>query len=150
MTDDLSNGDVSATVVRFLKSDGQEGKHFKKEPSSLDVSQVEEFLETLSSKTKEEEQLDCISTFLARATLEDARWIIKLIDKDLRINIGPKYVLDALHPKLYKAFKNSNNLKLIIERYLTRELDLIQGITRTESITTSISLMNPIKPMVAK
>lgn len=35
--------------------------------------------------------------------IEDARYAMKLMDHDLKINIGPKFALNALHPKAYEG-----------------------------------------------
>lgn len=73
--------------------------------------------------------------------------ICRLIDKDLKINIGAKFVLNALHPDAYTAYNNTSNLRDVIDHVvekssssspLKRQLSLVSGIH------------NPIKPMLAK
>lgn len=113
-----------------------------------------------------------------------------MIDHDLNINIGPKFVLNALHPKAFdgkiviigidsnlsfsskkkKAYKNSNDLRLIIDRILSHTLDQQlkdekkkkkskeasdeesneETKDTSDSFITGIELMTPIKPMLAK
>lgn len=36
--------------------------------------------------------------------------------KHLGINIGPKFVLTAMHPNAWDAYKNSNDLRMVIDR----------------------------------
>jgi hypothetical protein len=55
--------------------------------------------------TKEDEQADLVSDLLDKCTGDDLKWFWKLMDKDLKINIGAKFVLAALHPK---AFDGTN------------------------------------------
>lgn len=75
---------------------------------------------------------------LGRATQEDVKWLIRLIRQDLWINIGcvllsfcssfcssigPKYVLGALHPNAFNAWKKSNNLKKIVQKVQIHGMD---------------------------
>ena len=39
---------------------------------------------------------------------EDLRYVTKLMDHDLKINIGEKFVLNALHPQAYEGKFISN------------------------------------------
>lgn len=50
------------------------------------------------------------------STPDDVKYIVKIIDHDLRINIGAKYVLGALHADAYDVFKHSNNLEKVIKK----------------------------------
>jgi len=128
----------------------------------LTLKQVDDFLDELTTVTKEDDQLRVLQKLLKKATPQDFRWIVKLIDKDLKINIGAKFALGALHPKLYDAYKASNDLKMIISRFEKHELDTEKasssssssssssGLTKAESLITSTTLMTPVKPMLAK
>jgi DNA ligase-3 len=128
--------------------------HYKKGRSTVTLAQVNKFLDNLTGVTKEDDQLQVFDNFFPSCTPYDLRWIAKIMDKDLKINIGPKYVLEAIHPKLYQAYKHSNDLKMIIERYQDHSLELEsakkKGLTKVKSFQTSISLMTPVKPMLAK
>lgn len=64
---------------------------------------VDVFLEQLTKVSKEDDQLDVISNFLDLCNEVDVKYIVKLIHHDLKINIGPKFVLNAIHPKAFKG-----------------------------------------------
>jgi DNA ligase-3 len=70
----------------------------------------------------------------------DLKFICKIMAHDLKINIGSKFVLNALHPKAFdgrscllfhirctklsdKAYTHSHNLKKVIEKIQKQELD---------------------------
>lgn len=82
---------------------------------------------------------------IGKSTADDLKWFIRLIDKDLRIKVGPKYVLGgsspyaalfhidlrqrlpfdlgvaALHPDAFEAYRNSADLKGIVNKVLRHE-----------------------------
>jgi ATP-dependent DNA ligase len=83
---------------------------------------VDSFLEQLTTVTKDDEQSDILSGFLDECTPGklpvklvltsisltikfqnpvEVKYAAKLIDHDLKINIGAKFVLSALHPKAF-------------------------------------------------
>jgi DNA ligase-3 len=66
----------------------------------LTLKEVDELLDRLSEVTKEEDQYEVWK----RCTGDDMKFLWKLIDHDLRINIGSKYVLTALHPDAFEGF----------------------------------------------
>ncbi len=100
----------------------------------------------------------------------------KIIDHDLKINIGPKFLLAAIHPKAYEglflasvlnsqAFVKSHNLKLIIQRCLDHTLEQELKAEKEHEkekktadkdkdsgggLNVGMSLMTPIKPMLAR
>jgi len=68
----------------------------------------------------------------------DLKFICKLLAHDLKINIGSKFVLNALHPKAFdgrtqsccqnvliheKAYTHSHNLKKVVEKVQNQELE---------------------------
>lgn len=65
--------------------------------------------------------------------IEDLKWVTRIILGDLNIHVGPKYILEALHPDAYngnifisikgnnfffEAYKVSHNLKDVVNRAL--------------------------------
>ena len=81
--------------------------------STLTLGEVDAFLESLTHVTKEDEQQKILRSFMKRATqcmswlfvfwetIDDLKWAVRLIDHDLKVNIGAKFVLNALHPDGY-------------------------------------------------
>jgi DNA ligase-3 len=78
----------------------------------------------MTGATKQEEQLKIFRKLCeGRAHVEDVRYACRLICHDLRINIGAKYVLNALHPRAFDAWKKSNDLKKIIAKIQAQQMD---------------------------
>lgn len=84
---------------------------------------------------------------------DDLKWLCKIIDHDLKINIGPKFVLGAIHPDAfegnvspptcivansYAAFKNSNDLKQVLKRVESFNKKQEDGDEVRSSISASI------------
>jgi len=90
--------------------------------------------------------------------------LCKIMDHDLRINIGPKFVLDAIHPKAFTAFNNSNNLEKVIEKFSKENAEGNDEEEKEEdedsdaetkpklqkNLSTGISTGSPVRPMLAK
>ena len=104
-------------IDQFLELSGKAKKN-----STLTLQQVDEFLNELTTVTKDADQHRVISAIIAKCTggkyfhfvhlpyhaKDDLKWIWKLIDKDLKINIGPKFVLAAMHPKGFEGCRLYN------------------------------------------
>ena len=88
----------------------------KKDRSTLNLKEIDEFLDKLNGSTKENEQYNIMEPILEKCTPDDIEIVCKLINKDLKINIGPKYVFEALHPDSFAAYKLSSDLEMIIRR----------------------------------
>lgn len=71
--------------------------------STLTLKQVDTFLNQLSKVTKENDQLSVLRRIVKKSTPDDLMYIVREIKADLRINAGPKIVLDGLHPKAYEG-----------------------------------------------
>lgn len=69
--------------------------------STLTLKEVNDFLESMNGQTKETEQAALLGKILKKCTGDDLKLIWKLLDKDLKINIGPKFVFNAMHPKAF-------------------------------------------------
>eukprot|EP00011_Vannellida_sp_DIVA3-517-6-12_P013504 CAMPEP_0114607370 /NCGR_PEP_ID=MMETSP0168-20121206/2034_1 /TAXON_ID=95228 ORGANISM="Vannella sp., Strain DIVA3 517/6/12" /NCGR_SAMPLE_ID=MMETSP0168 /ASSEMBLY_ACC=CAM_ASM_000044 /LENGTH=570 /DNA_ID=CAMNT_0001818247 /DNA_START=16 /DNA_END=1725 /DNA_ORIENTATION=- len=148
MLHDLEKGDVALTCKKYFKRHA----HFLDMPQ-LGLRQVDSFLEQLTTATKEEDQLDIMSSILSMATPLEVKYLIKLIIHDLKINIGAKYVLEALHEDAFTAYKVSHNLKQIVARCQEKKAKAAIGESlgrASSSFGIGLSLMTPIKPMLAK
>lgn len=79
----------------------------------MTLKEVDDFLDKMNGCTKESDQLKFISSIIKRCTgskiiwkllliyIDDLKILWKLLDKDLKINVGPKFVLQAMHPKAF-------------------------------------------------
>ena len=131
--------------------------------STFTLKDVDEFLESLTQLTKKAEQIAAFSEFLeGKATSDDVKWLVRLIKQDLWINIGPKYVLNALHPNAFGAWKKSNNLQKIVQKIQIHGLDdddeddddghdsSAPKKKLKKAFSETITIGTPIKPMLAK
>jgi hypothetical protein len=65
----------------------------------LTLKQVDDFLENLTSISKEKEQERAFSKFFVnKTTADDLKFVTRLIVGDLKTYAGAKYVLAAFHP----------------------------------------------------
>jgi DNA ligase-3 len=141
LVEDLYAGDVSETIAKFFK----ESRAIKPVgESKLTLADVDDFLNELESKTREEQ----FEAFCKKCTVSDIRTLIRLIKKDLKMNCRERHVLDALHAEAYECFQKSRDLKLIIKQY---------GFSSTSSSAASTSktkmglnVMTAVSPMLAE
>ncbi|XP_037975732.2 DNA ligase 3 [Plutella xylostella] len=143
----LEQGDVADTVKHFFK------KSRTYEPASeskLTIHDVENFLEDLSKLTKEEEQIYHFKKIVKRCTVDDIKMIIRLIKGDLRINAGPKHILEGVHPDAYKVFQTSRNLDMVLERVLQNSSGVKHKDSIQETVKAQVQIMTPVLPMLAE
>ena len=160
----LKSGDASKTASQAWSQRDDVPKK-----STLTLSQVDEFLDSLVAVTKKADQVQLFTKRLwHKATSSDVLWLCRLITHDLRINIGAKYVLTALHPAAFDAFKKSSNLKLVVEKVQNQNIDDVIDDDDEEdddddaspkkkkkkvlkkALSVGIIMGTPIKPMLAK
>ncbi|XP_055381243.1 DNA ligase 3 [Condylostylus longicornis] len=155
MLTDLENGDVSETLKKYFELSE---KIIPKKSSSLTLQDVDKFLDELSEITKEDDQIELFSIFCRRATINDLKMVIRLIKHDLRINAGPRHILDALHSDAYQTYQLSRDLKTVVDKYAPSisknkiTCKDVQGLSGTAGKSSSghVTLMSPISPMLAE
>ncbi|AYP74252.1 DNA ligase [Fowlpox virus] len=130
----IDTGDVAYVIGSFLKK--STSVYYANE-STLKLQDVDCFLTRLSAVTKEYDQMKEFKKLIPKCTPNDLRYIIRLVKHDLRMNIGPKHILAALHKDAYDIFKLSNDLEYVVEKSLE------------DNIKPSIKPMIPIHPMLA-
>jgi len=112
-----------------------------------------------------------LASLLSVCTARDLNFVVRLIDKDLNINIGAKFVLQALHPQAFDAYRNTHNLKSVVDKVLSHSLDAapvkkggksgakmdVDGEEEVpvlpklkKGLSVGLQLGTPIKPMLAK
>jgi DNA ligase-3 len=148
MVEDLDKGDVAETVVSYF----QQSTGVRPSPSSsLMLGEVDHCLDNMTALTKEEEQVKELKALTRKCSVEDMRYVVRLLKNDLRMNAGAKHVLDALDPNAYAAFQASHNLKDVVTRALGHTLgDGGSGGGRGGGLGITLSVMTPVKPMLAE
>ncbi|CAH0723632.1 unnamed protein product, partial [Brenthis ino] len=143
----LEQGDVADTITQFFKKSNT----FKPaSESTLTMYNIEDFLEDLSTLTKEEEQIYHFKKIIKKCTLDDIKMLIRLIKGDLRINAGPKHILEGVHPDAYSVFQASRDLDLVLKRVLPQSTDVKHKDAIQKNVVAKLSLMTPVLPMLAE
>lgn len=143
----LEQGDVANTIQHFFS------KSKTVQPaneSSLTIEEVEDFLEDLSKLTREEEQIYQFKKIVKKCTLDDLTMLIRLIKGDLRINAGPKHILEGVHPDAYRVFQTSRDLDMVIDRVFTQTDKVKHKDALQKSMQAKLVLMIPVLPMLAE
>ncbi|KAL7030049.1 hypothetical protein ACKWTF_006496 [Chironomus riparius] len=141
---DLQAGDVSETISKFFES-SRDIKPIEK--SSLTVMDIDKFLDELSTRTLENDQIVIFEETCKKSTTDDIRTLIRLIKKDLKMNCRERHVLDAIHPEAYESFQKSRDLNNILQQYGSN----LGATSKSTAIKLSgLQVMTPISPMLAE
>ncbi|KAI5751019.1 hypothetical protein M8J77_003452 [Diaphorina citri] len=153
MLESLEQGDVAETVRIFFEQ-SRKVKPAKK--GCLSLQQVDSFLEELSKMTREDDQVYHFEQICSQCTSNDLKMIIRLVKHDLRINSGPKHILNAIHPDAYQAFQTSRDLDSVVRKLGlgedSKESSGDEGDEDSSSSKSNIALklMTPVLPMLAE
>ncbi|XP_015123197.1 DNA ligase 3 isoform X2 [Diachasma alloeum] len=151
MLEDLEQGDVAETISTFFGSSTAIRRGTK---SLLTLQEVNEFLEQFAKMTREDDQVLHFKSIIDRCTPNDLKMIIRLIKHDLRINCGPKHILEAIDADAYRAYQVSNNLEAVVTRFTRKDPEAVAGTSGASSLPLKgkivLSLMTPVLPMLAE
>jgi ATP-dependent DNA ligase I len=157
---DLQKGDLAGTCSKFFEAHGT-----PRASSILTLKQVDKWLDKLTTLGKEDEQSPHLASLLSVCTPRDLNFVVRLIDKDLNVNIGAKFVLNALHPQAFDAYRNTHNLRSVVDKVLSHSLDAMPSKKVEEEedglgggpvpklkkgLSIGLQVGTPIKPMLAK
>ncbi|CAH2085383.1 unnamed protein product [Euphydryas editha] len=143
----LEQGDVADTIQHFFT------KSNTLKPASnsvLSILNIDDFLQELSKLTKEEEQIYHFKKIVKNCTVNDLKMLIRLIKGDLRINAGPKHILEGVHPDAYNVFQTSRDLDMVLNRVLSLSSDVKHKDAFQKNVQAKLSLMTPVLPMLAE
>lgn len=136
----LEQGDIGETIQCFFE---QSKKVKPANKSILTVIEVEKFLKELSKLTREEEQIDHFHTIISRCTGNDLKVIIRLIRHDLRMNAGPKHILQGIHSDAYEMYQSSRDLEVVVNKCLGSK-------SSDKTVKANVTIMTPCLPMLAE
>lgn len=143
----LEQGDVADTIQHFFTK----SKTLKPATDSvLSIQNVDNFLQELSNFTKEDEQIYHFKKIVKNCTVNDIKMLIRLIKGDLRINAGPKHILEGVHPDAYNVFQTSRDLDMVLNRVLPQTNDVKHKDAFQKNVQAKLSLMTPVLPMLAE
>ncbi|XP_039750225.1 DNA ligase 3 [Pararge aegeria] len=143
----LEQGDVADTIQHFFT---KSQTYKPSSESTLTIHEVEDFLVDLSKLTKEEEQIYHFKKIVKICTLDDLKMLIRLIKGDLRINAGPKHILEGVHPDAYSVFQTSRDLDMMLSRVLPQSSAVKHKDAIQNNVQAKLSLMTPVLPMLAE
>ncbi|CAF3729866.1 unnamed protein product [Rotaria sordida] len=140
-------GDVAETISEFYSST----THIKPlSKTMLSNYDIDNYLHELGQVTREQDQIQLLRKITEKSTVNDLRMFIRLIQKDLKINAGPKHIIDSLGPNAYESFQATNDLKSFIKRYLEHKNSIDNGTQLNKQLSIKIELMTPVHPMLAE
>mmetsp|Transcript_8130 Transcript_8130/g.13154 ORF Transcript_8130/g.13154 Transcript_8130/m.13154 type:complete len:760 (+) Transcript_8130:62-2341(+) len=152
-----SSGEISSIVSKFFAKSNP-----KQKTSILTLSDVDEALDRLAGVTTDSDMDHAWKRILDRCTPDDAKFIVRITQKDMRFGMGPSNALPALHPDAYEAFKQCQDLQAIVDRYSSSSSSSSSSANGTSSGAKAVSgkgkgvpsltltLFTPIKPMLAE
>ncbi|CAK1544132.1 unnamed protein product [Leptosia nina] len=143
----LEQGDVADTIQKFFSKSRAVQPAME---STLTIQDIETFLEELSKLTKEDEQIYHFKKIVKKCSLNDITMLIRLIKGDLRINAGPKHILEGVHPDAYKVFQTSRDLDMVLDKVLLNNSNIKRKDASPKTVHAKLSLMTPILPMLAE
>ncbi|CAF1189723.1 unnamed protein product [Adineta steineri] len=140
-------GDVAETISEFYSAT----KHVKPPPKTLLSNyDIDNYLHELGQLTREQDQIQALRKITEKSTVNDLRMFIRLIQKDLKINAGPKQIIDSLGTNAYESFQATNDLQTFIKRYLEHKNSVDNGTHLNKQLAIQIELMTPVHPMLAE
>lgn len=145
MVADLDQGDVAETVQIFYE---QSKTLQPPKKSVLMLKEVDQFLEDLTTVTKEDDQQRILTKVTKKCSAKDLKMFIRLIKHGLKIKAGAQIILDGLDANAYAAFQASRDLKDVVERVMEGKDESKPGMSKKLSIRAS--LMTPVLPMLAE
>ncbi|XP_068622008.1 DNA ligase 3 [Battus philenor] len=143
----LEQGDVANTIKSFFAK--SKVMHPANE-STLTILDIENFLNDLSKLTREDEQIYQFKKIVKKCDLDDMTMLIRLIKGDLRINAGPKHILEGVHPDAYQVFQTSRDLDLVLDIFQSQTHKIIHKDALQKSMQAKLVLMIPVLPMLAE
>ena len=142
MLTDLEQGDVAETISKFFEESNNIEPAKK---ANLTLHNVDDFLDSLTNYTKEDDQYQALISMTQRCTVNDLKMIIRLIKGDLRMQAGAKHILEALHKDAHEAFNSSRQ----IDKVLQKVIELREAGNPNAPLDVGAALMTPVQPMLA-
>ncbi|XP_023309068.2 DNA ligase 3 [Lucilia cuprina] len=147
-------GDVSETLRKFFESST---KLKPQKNSSLYLQEVEEFLQKLEQRTKEDEQTELLRQLCKQTTATDLKMIIRIIKQDLRMNAKASHVLAAFGPMAYASYQATRDLEQVVKQFSfknakdSKKADLVPvaAVKGKKGKVVNVQVMTPISPMLA-
>jgi DNA ligase-4 len=112
-------------------------------PGNLTVEQVNDMLDQLSSKHKEEEQLPIFREFYDNMDREEMMWLIRIILRQMKVGATEKTLFEAWHKDAENLFNVSSSLRRVCWELVDPEM-------RLDGNDTGIKIMQCFQPQLAQ
>lgn len=103
----------SAGIFTSCVYDVVRKRPFRVEPGHMTIADVNELLNELSSRSKEEDQLPIIEQFYRQMNPEEFKWLVCIIIRSMSIGATEKTLLAIWHPDAEVLFNISSSLKKV-------------------------------------
>jgi len=111
----------------------------------LTIKEANDFLTDMYQATDPEIRKDMFRQIIYKATPMEIKWIIRMILKDMKINIGVESILRHLHPEAINLFHISNSLHHVLSTIANPN----EKTGNSSQVVTSI-YFQPLKPMLSE
>ena len=111
-------------------------------PGNMTIAEVNEKLDELSRAKKEEDQIPTFQHFYNNMNAEELMWLIRIIQRQMKIGATEKTILDLWHPDAENLFNISSSLKRVC-------WELYDPQVRLEGDDRGINLMQCFQPQLA-
>jgi len=122
---------------------GREAEGRSSGPGNMTVEQVNDLLDRLSSKHKEEEQLPVFREFYTNMNREEMMWLIRIILRQMKVGATEKTLFEAWHKDAENLFNVSSSLRRVCWELVDPEL-------RLDGNDTGIKIMQCFQPQLAQ
>ncbi|KAF9930995.1 DNA ligase (ATP) [Linnemannia zychae] len=129
-----STGDFSLVVREVVAS-----RSLVTHPKGHTIRDVNQLLSTLSIKRLEKS--DVFNTLVQEYTALENKWIVRIIQKDLKIGMSENSVFPCYHPDALELYNVSSELRKTV-------MDCADPTVKV--VTASINVNHPFKPMLSK
>ncbi|KAH0445606.1 ATP-dependent DNA ligase, partial [Aureobasidium melanogenum] len=119
------------------------GRETRTDPGNLTIEQVNDMLDGLSSKHKEEEQLPIFREFYNNMNREEMMWLIRIILRQMKVGATEKTLFEAWHKDAENLFNVSSSLRRVC-------WELVDPEVRLDGDDKGIKIMQCFQPQLAQ
>ncbi|KAG9673939.1 ATP-dependent DNA ligase, partial [Aureobasidium melanogenum] len=119
------------------------GRETRIDPGNLTIEQVNDMLDDLSSKHKEEEQLPIFREFYNNMNREEIMWLIRIILRQMKVGATEKTLFEAWHKDAENLFNVSSSLRRVC-------WELVDPEVRLDGDDKGIKIMQCFQPQLAQ
>jgi DNA ligase-3 len=120
--------------------------------STLTLPEVDAMLDDFTLATRDAEQVAAWQRVLRRCSVDDLRYIVRLVKHDLRTKASVSTVLLGVDPQAKDAYRACNDLDAVVRRYRCNAAAVPAATSKagTAASAAAAALTAPIKPMLAE